>query len=278
MSSGDLKLGWIGIRLKLRNARLHRRVQLEQLGEEGDWEWRDPPQWVGVISGFEDTDAAIIDQWERVSDLRYLEDGRTFSADGFVDDRLHQAIYLGVPADKKAGQWSSESRLDSVEVRIYERDDIDIATCVHRGSVNFFSNNFEGSLDEKLWFGFSMPSDVFDKLESSTDHSQVEIEIEINAKMYHAIGPVGDSQIYIDTEQKGKAELTGITISKAVEPAPAPIWNDDENQPVNQAEINARLFDMLTSIDASLKVVRSAIGLGLLLLVGILYLVYQATH
>jgi hypothetical protein len=278
MSFGDLELGWIGIRLKLRNVRLHRQIQLEQLDEQGDWEWREPPHWIGIFAENEDTDAEMLDKWEQNSDVRYQEDRRHFSADGVVDDQHQQAIYLGVPEDKKAVAWNDETRVDSVEVLISELDHVGIADCVHWGRISYSGNDSELNYGEKLWFGFCVPSDVFDKLESWTDGSGVDVAVEIHAKMHHFVGPIGDSQVYIDTENKGKAELTNIAISRAVEPAPTPAWDDDENQPINQAEINARLFDMLTSIDASLKAVRSSIGLGLLLLAGILYLVYQATH
>jgi glutamate/tyrosine decarboxylase-like PLP-dependent enzyme len=91
--------------------------------------------------------------------------------------------------------------------------------------------------------------------------SSVKLEVALNMKCWHWVGPIGDSRIYIDTKKVENAELALVSVCKAI-----PNWRanesleemnevnlDYENEKPNIADLHKRLINM-ESQSASIKV------------------------
>ena len=80
-----------------------------------------------------------------------------------------------------------------------------------------------------------VPDEVFDTLELIALQPSETLEVALNIRGWYWLGPIADSELYIDTEEPASAELATVTIRRAIKARPeleAPVDGDRPADPL----------------------------------------------
>jgi len=248
MSFRDLYYGWTQIPLTLTNVTLHRGVRLDQRGRDGAWTPRDPMFWP-------DDEERLAD-FEAATDLRYVDVLRTLTADARAPERCDARFVLGVPEDKQAESRLTENLVEVIKISIHEAEEMNFGECRQRSNMKYYEPRWERGYPGGVTAWFAVPSEAFDRIAAIFERSGDAFEVTINAKLWYWIGPIGDSQYYIDTTETQPVELAEFRAYKTMM-GDATVGDDNPegnvNRPLTQAEFSSELLSQLHTLQRGVR-------------------------
>jgi len=202
MGFDDLKYGWFEETLDLKDIQIVTRVALEAPSQKYGWIARSP-SLKGALAETEKEQREAAAEYDAITEVRYNR-SRTVTAKAVSTG--FDAVYVGVPADRKTTKQERESRVDHVDLAIIAAVDAPLSDCVAAGRVGYRKAYEEHKAS--VWLNLYVPADVFDEIERLAKQPGVEPYVSVTVRGWHWLGPVADSQLYIDTEKPERAELS----------------------------------------------------------------------
>ena len=239
MSFRDLKFGWHADTFELYDVELGLSIELEELDDDGDWV--DARYFSDIFSDTDEKKNKENTENENPKAVKYSNSRRSLTAKAKCPDGIHDHIFLGIPEDKQSKTGVDESRIEYFHFGLDEADTDDLERIIKYGSFRYYE-------DFGPYATFYAPSSVFDNIEKWFSNPNIQLKVSINRKGWHWIGPIGDVQIYLDTENRETAAFAGIIISNKV----AKFEKD-------ALEGNMRLSNKLTELSAYLSSIKDAL-------------------
>ncbi len=262
MGFRDLNFRWHNERFDLYDVELLCGTVLQQLDNNGDWVDRSP-SFLDVFSDANEKSSEENSEYENPKGIKYTNSRRTLRAKAKYSDDLYSDIFLGVPEDKQTIS-SREKKIEYFNLSIREIDVDDMNRVVKSGSFGFIKDNPELSIKGFPYAELYAPSDVFDHIEKWLTKPNIQLSVSINRKGWQWTGPIGDRQIYLDTENGELAEFAGITVrnklvaefDKFALQEEAPQIEEDYSQ--DTLESNTHLLNKLTELGGYMRSVKLA--------------------
>jgi len=272
MGFSDINFRWHHENFDLYDVELLCSIELQELDDDGDWVER-APFFLGVFSDTDDKKDKENKKYETPKDIKYTNSKRTLRAKAKYSDASYNDIYLGVPEDKQSVN-SRETQIEYFDFLLHETDIDDLDRIVKSGSFGFIEDDSEMPIKGGPYAEFYAPSDVFDDIERLCSKTNIQLHVSINRKGWQWTGPIGDGQIYLDTENRELAEFAGITFSnklakfeKDALQEDEPLIEEDYSQ--DALEANMHLFNKLTELGSyivSIKLAAWVIAIGVIFL------------
>ena len=111
---------------------------------------------------------------------------------------------------------------------------------------------------EDHYIELHVTSSVFDDLEKMTKRSDVKIQVKLNIKGWAWLGPIGDSQLYFDTEKNYPVELASISAPNAFTDQATFLEENFDDVSKEGTESNMHLFNRLTEIGTAVYSIKTA--------------------
>ena len=249
MSFSDLRFGWQHEIFDLYDVALHFGVELQGLDGEGNW--IDASCFRSVFSDTDEKKNKEITEYENPRAVKYSNSRRSLTAKAKCPDGIHAYIFLGIPEDKQSKTALDESRIEYFDFGLGETDTDDLETTIKYGGFSYTEpDDLIMAIQGGPYAQFYAPSSVFDNIEKWFSNPNIQLTVSINRKGWYWIGPIGDSQIYLDTENQQTAEFLGITISNS---------NKVAKFEKDALEGNMHLSNKLTELNAYLSSIEDAL-------------------
>jgi hypothetical protein len=256
MAFSDLRYGWHQGHFELRDVSLSGSIELQGLDKDGKWHDRSPLVFSDDIHAeTEPEQRAAAQKYESVDQFRYSRPRRNLRAKARSQD--FDALYLGVPADKRTVPPLHKSKLDHIDLSIRAITDVDALKLVRSGGVGYAKAR--ESHPDFVYAELYVTDEVFDDIERTVTQPNVALSVSINVRGWYWLGPVADSQVYINAEQRERAEFGSISAIRTV-PNVVPLdgASIDGNGPDHPAGPLEDMRRRLVKVESQLGSIKSA--------------------
>lgn len=219
MGFSDLHYGWHRQLFELSDVSISREIQLQESGEDGAWQERSP-DISGDFAESEEEARKLADEYGNKGELRHSGLRGTLNANARMTDHMDQ-MALGVPDDKQSIHIPREQRVDRVRIQITATDSPNASK---RGSIRYFEESEYVEAD--VYATFYVTEACFDDIVRMTNEPGAVLQVSLNIRGWYWLGPIGDSQVYINSTGWERAELGAIRATRSI-PNPTP---SDESQ------------------------------------------------